>query len=203
MNIGSYSYDEYLHLVKSFHGSVAPGMVIGGFMVDLALRHVPEGAFFDALCETPSCLPDAIQLLTPCTVGNGRLKILNLGRYALAFYEKYQWAGIRVFLDASKMDAWPEIKGWYFKLKPKKEQNFELLLEQIREAGESICTLQKVVMKPQFVGSRDHGGKIVRCPLCQEAYPENDGGICRGCSGYTPYQVPMLVDKPEGKGHLP
>jgi formylmethanofuran dehydrogenase subunit E len=200
MNIGSYSYDEYLHLVKSFHGSVAPGMVIGGFMVDLALRHIPEGVFFDAVCETPSCLPDAIQLLTPCTVGNGWLKIINLGRYALTFYEKRQWEGIRVFLDASKVDAWPEIKAWYFRLKPKKDQNFELLIEQIRQAGESICTLKKVVMKPQLVGDREHGNKIIRCPLCREAYPENDGGICRGCSGYAPYQVPVLVDKPEGKG---
>jgi len=201
VNIGSYSYDEYLHLVKSFHGSVAPGMVIGGFMVDLALRHSPEGELFDALCETSACLPDAIQLLTPCTVGNGWLKILSLGRYALTLYEKYQGAGIRVFLDASKVDDWPEIKGWYFRLKPKKEQNSERLLEEIREAGEGICTLQKVVVKPQFVGSRIHGSKIVRCPLCQEAYPEVDGGICRGCSGYAPYETPRLVNGPERKGH--
>jgi formylmethanofuran dehydrogenase subunit E len=203
MNIGSYSYDEYLHLVKSFHGNIAPGMVIGGFMVDLALRHIPEGVFFDALCETPSCLPDAIQLLTPCTVGNGWLKILNLGRYALIFYEKRQLEGTRVFLDASKVDAWPEIKAWFFRLKSKKDQNFELLLEEIRKAGESICTLQKVVMKPQFVEGREHGGKIIRCPLCREAYPQSDGEMCRACSGHVPYQVPVLLDKSGGNGHLP
>jgi formylmethanofuran dehydrogenase subunit E len=200
VNIGEYSYDEYVHLVKSFHGSVAPGMVIGGFMVDLALRHRPEGDFFDAICETSACLPDAIQLLTPCTVGNGWLKILSLGRYALTLYEKYQGAGIRVFLDASKVDGWPEIKGWYFRLKSKKEQNSERLLEEIREAGEGICTLQKVVVKPQFMG-RIHGSRIVRCPLCQEAYPEADGGICRGCSGYAPYETPRLVNGQERKGN--
>ena len=169
-------------------------------MVDLALRHAPEGDFFDALCETSACLPDAIQLLTPCTVGNGWLKILSLGRYALSLYEKYQGAGIRVFLDVSKVDGWPEIRGWYFRLKPKNEQNSERLHEEIRQAGERICTLQKVVVKPQYVGSRSHGSRIVRCPLCREAYPEVDGGICKGCNGYAPYETPRLVNEPERKG---
>ena len=37
-------------------------MVLGGFMVDGAYKHLPEGGFFDALCETRACLPDAIQI---------------------------------------------------------------------------------------------------------------------------------------------
>jgi formylmethanofuran dehydrogenase subunit E len=63
MNICTYSYEEYLQLVKSFHGSLAPGLIIGGFIVDLALKHLPEGEFFDALCEAPICLPDAVQIM--------------------------------------------------------------------------------------------------------------------------------------------
>jgi hypothetical protein len=43
MNIGPYSYEEYLSAVKSFHGYAAPGLMLGGFMVDLALSHMPEG----------------------------------------------------------------------------------------------------------------------------------------------------------------
>ena len=65
------SYDDYLQMIRSFHGHVAPGMLLGGFMVDLAYRTRPPGQFFDAICETRPCLPDAIQLLTPCTIGNG------------------------------------------------------------------------------------------------------------------------------------
>jgi len=45
MNICTYSYEEYLHLVKSFHGNLAPGLIIGGFMVDLAMKNLPEGEF--------------------------------------------------------------------------------------------------------------------------------------------------------------
>ena len=79
MQIGSYSYDEYLRVVKSFHGNLAPGLVIGGFIVDLALKNLPQGQFFDAICETSACLPDAVQLLTPCSIGNGWLKIVDMG----------------------------------------------------------------------------------------------------------------------------
>lgn len=39
-------------------------------MVDLACRHLTPGPIFYALCETPKCLPDSIQILTPCTLGN-------------------------------------------------------------------------------------------------------------------------------------
>ena len=135
MKIGSYSYDEYLQLVKSFHGHIAPGLIIGGFMVDLALRRLPEGVLFDAISETRACLPDAVQLLTPCTIGNGWLKVVNLGRYAVNLYDKYEGAGVRVWMDAAKVADWPEIKSWYLKLKPKAEQDKDLLMEQIREAG--------------------------------------------------------------------
>ena len=48
MKIGTYSYEEYVQAVKSFHGTLAPGLLLGGFMVDLALKNVPEGDFFDS-----------------------------------------------------------------------------------------------------------------------------------------------------------
>ena len=192
MNIGPYSFDEYIHLVKSFHGHVAPGMIIGGVMVDMALRNTPQGDLFDALCETESCLPDAVQLLTPCTVGNGWLRIINVGRYALTLYEKYRGEGIRVYLDTSKLDAWPGVKEWFFKLKPKKEQDSTELYRQIRDAGTGLYSLQNVSVQPQFLEKRSKGG-IAVCPLCGEAYPAKDGEVCRACGDrklYTGIAVP-------------
>ena len=123
MNIGSYSFDEFLQLVKSFHGHIAPGLIIGGFMVDVALRQLPAEVLFDAISETRTCLPDAMQLLTPCTIGNGWLKVVNLGRFALNLYDKYEGDGVRVWMDAAKVADWPEINNWYLKLKPKTEQD--------------------------------------------------------------------------------
>jgi formylmethanofuran dehydrogenase subunit E len=192
MDIGGFSYEEYLQRVASFHGNVAPGVVLGGFMVDLARQALPEGALYDAICETSACLPDAIQLLTPCTVGNGWLRIINLGRYALSLYDKYQGCGVRVFLDAKKIEDWPEIKTWLFKLKPKKEQDKQRLLAEIREAGSEILGQHSVQVRSRFLHKHSRG-KIEVCSLCEEPYPVQDGGICRACQGELPYEPSETV----------
>jgi len=162
-------------------------------MIDLAFKHLPKDGLFDAICETSTCLPDAIQLLTPCSIGNRWLKVINMGRFAITLYEKYQGEGIRVFLDPTKIEAWPEIKSWFFKLKPKKEQDSQLLMEQIREAGANICSIQQVKVNPHFIKIQRRGG-ITICPLCKEAYPVDDGGICRACQGEAPYMVSEIPD---------
>lgn len=186
MKIGSYTFDEFLHLVKSFHGYLAPGVVIGGVMVDLAQRRLPPNILYDAVSETRNCLPDAVQLLTPCTTGNGWLKVVNLDRFALSLYDKYRGEGVRVFLDPVKTAAWPEIEAWYLKLRPKQEQDSELLLEQIKDAGPEILGWHNITVRPQFLGKRSRG-RMVICPLCREAYPAQDGSVCRGCQGEAPY----------------
>ena len=185
-SICNYSYKEYLQLVRSFHGHIAPGMILGGFMVDLAYRHLPEGEFFDTLCETKSCLPDAIQILTPCTVGNNWLRIIDVGRFALSFYEKHEGLGVRVYMDSQKLEPFPELKSWFFKLKPKMEQDSDQLFNEIQEAGSAVCSYEEVKLDQGYIktsGKRE----ITLCPLCHEAYPSDHGPICRGCQGQLPY----------------
>lgn len=189
------TYEHYLDMVKNFHGHLAPGMLIGGFMVDAAVNNLPEGEFFDAVCETRACLPDAIQLLTPCTIGNGWLKILNMGLFALTMFEKFDGEGIRVYVDPPKLDAWPEVKSWFFKLKPKKEQDFDLLLEQIYDAGAGFCSLAKVRMKPSYLEHKRRKGFDI-CRQCGEAYPWEDGSLCLSCQGQTPYLTAAKAPEP-------
>src|SRR4030042_665208 len=43
-----------------------------------------------------------------------------------------------------------------------------------------------VKVPPQFLQKRSRG-RMAICPLCREAYPAQDGGICRGCQGEAPY----------------
>lgn len=187
MNIRCHTFEEFAERVRAFHGFAAPGVMIGGFMVDLAYQRLPREGLFDALCETPKCLPDAVQLLTPCTAGNGWLKVVNTGRYALALYEKSTGVGIRVYVDPAKLDAWPEIKGWFFKLKPKKEQNYQLFMEQIRDAGGGICGVQTVQVADRFLVHKRRSAGLTICPQCREAYPVNDGKQCLACQGDVPY----------------
>jgi len=185
-NILGYSFEEFVNIVKSFHGAEAPGILIGGFMIKAVVRHLPSGILYDAICETGSCLPDAIQLLTPCTIGNGWMKVINLGRFALTLYDKESYEGVRAFLDMEKVEAWPEIKAWYLKLKSKKEQEKEKLIQEIKKAGELIISLQKVRVQPH-IAERKHKGKIALCSKCREAYPADDGAICCACQGENPY----------------
>lgn len=186
MNIGTYSYEEYVHLVESFHGNLAPGLIVGGFIVDLALKNLPDGEYFDALCETPVCLPDAVQLLTPCTIGNGWMKVLDFGRFAVTLYEKNGGEGVRVYLDTEKLRKWPEIANWYLKLKKKEEQDFRLLIDQIKEAGHELLSIQRVRVEPEKL-KRGKMGPVAVCPSCSEAYPVKDGARCRACMGESPY----------------
>jgi len=187
VKIGSYSYDEYIHLVKSFHGSLAPGLIIGGFIVDTALKNLPPGEFFDAICETSVCLPDAVQLLTPCTIGNGWLKVVDMGRFAVTLYEKEGGEGVRVYLDTGKLAPWPEFHAWYFKLKPKAEQDSNALFEEIKSAGAEALGLQRVQVKASYRIQRKLG-KTAPCPVCGESYPLRDGDRCLHCQGFSPYE---------------
>jgi formylmethanofuran dehydrogenase subunit E len=186
--VGEFSFDEFLDAVEAFHGYKAPGVIIGGFMVDLATRQLPVDILFDAISETTHCLPDAIQMLTPCTTGNGWLKVFNLGRYALSLYDKYTGNGFRVYVDAQKLMAFSELYTWFFKLKPKKEQDSHMLMQQIRAAGCDICSVTPISVQPQYLHKRHKDG-IATCTLCGEAYPQNHGRICRACQGQSPYLV--------------
>ena len=84
------------------------------------------------------------------------------------------------------METFSEIKNWYLKLKPKKEQDSNLLLVQIREAGSKICSLKQVIVQPQYLEKRKKG-RIIICPICSEAYPSKDGEKCLACMGESPY----------------
>ncbi len=187
MKIGQYTFEEFKEKAAAFHGYPAPGLLLGGYMVEMAKSALPEGTLFDAVVETSKCLPDAVQLLSLCSYGNGWMRVVNLGRYALTLYDKYTGEGFRVFVDSEKIEAWPELAAWFFKRKPKKEQDTERLFQEIENCGPSVCSIRAVRVEERF-RQKPGMGEIGLCPTCNEAYPVRDGGICRGCQGETPYR---------------
>ena len=60
--------------------------------------------------ETVVCLPDAVQLLTPCTIGNGFLQILDWGKFALTGYDRETLAGVRVWLNDEALTDWEALR---------------------------------------------------------------------------------------------
>jgi formylmethanofuran dehydrogenase subunit E len=181
-----FDHDAFLEEVRRFHGYAAPGVILGGYMVHQARQNLAPGVLYDAVCETAQCLPDAIQLLTPCTVGNGWLRIENFGIFAITLYDKRTGEGFRSHLDVDKLGPFPEIKAWFLKEKAKKDQDSERLADEIRRAGLSILSVRPVRLRQECLGHKSKG-RIVRCPLCGTAYPVSFGTICRSCQGETPY----------------
>jgi formylmethanofuran dehydrogenase subunit E len=197
MDIGAYSFDQFKEIARSFHSYPAPGLLIGGYMVERAKAGLPEGTLYEAVVETGKCLPDAVQLLTPCSLGNGWMKIENLGRYALALFDKYTGEGQRVWINPNKLDDWPEIRDWFLKRKSKQEQDSERLFAEIEEAGDCYLEVAPVQVSRKYLHKRGMGS-IGICPVCKEAYPGKDGAICRGCQGESPY-----MGGDSGKGLAP
>jgi formylmethanofuran dehydrogenase subunit E len=182
----AYSFEEFLELTRMFHGYPAPGVVIGAKMVDIAMNRMPSGVLFDAVSETTKCLPDAVQLLTPCTWGNGWLRVMPLGRYALTLFEKNTGHGTRVYVNPAQLEPYPETRYWFYGIKPKRKDKTDLLIREIRQAQDRLYGVQEVRVKPELL-SKDPSDRHVICPECREAYPAGHGPICRGCRPETGY----------------
>ncbi len=181
-----YTVEQYIDKLTEFHSNLAPGVLVGGFMVDAAVRRMTEYEFFDAICESASCLPDAIQILTPCTIGNGWLKIVNTGRFAITLYEKKGGAGVRVSMDALKLSRYPEIKNWFMRLSSKQEQDKDALINEIQAAGHEIFSIKTVRVSPRLRG-KCANDRIALCASCGEAYPKNGSALCLACQGMDLY----------------
>ena len=184
--IGQYSYEEFRNMAALFHNYPAPGLMLGGYMVEAAKAAMPEDTLYEVLAETAWCLPDAAQMLTPCTIGNGWLKVVNWGRYAISLYDKYTGKGVRVSVCPKKLDSYGEFKTWLYKLTPKKEQDTPLLQYQIAVAGASVCNIERITIAPEHMVKRSKGA-IIDCPICREPYPSQHGAICRACQGDSFY----------------
>jgi formylmethanofuran dehydrogenase subunit E len=182
MNIDSYTFEEFSEKVRAFHGNASPGVVLGGIMVDVAHHNLPKDGLFDAISETDKCLPDAIQLLTPCTIGNGWMRIINTGRFALCLYDKHTGEGVRVFVDPEKVKSFQEINEWFYVLKPKKEQSKDRLMEEIKNHGHDIMSVHHVAVDISSFAS--HGEyTYATCQICKESCLADKDGICSACKG--------------------
>ncbi|TIH12817.1 trehalose-binding protein [Marinifilum sp. JC120] len=191
--IGKYSFEEFIEMARLFHNYPAPGLLVGGYMVTEALRYMPEDVLYEAISETSWCLPDAIQMLTPCTIGNGWMRVMNFGIYGMSLYDKFTGEGVRVWLDLEKIPEDSEIRVWFLKAKPKKDQDSELLRHEIGVYGPDILSIKRInVAEGQLV--KRSKGDIAICPRCNEAYPVVHGTICRSCRGESPY-LPTAVSE--------
>lgn len=178
--------DELINDISRFHGFVAPGLLIGALMIDLLYKHIDREIEADAIVETGHCLPDAVQTFTPCTIGNGWMKIQDLDKFAITLYDRNTFEGYRVWLDPEKAKAHKNVYNWFMGLVPKKDLPRSVLMESIFAAGESILSIRKVRVTQH--GERKKKGEIRICEQCGEAYAASQGVPCLACQGKGYYQ---------------
>jgi len=181
---------ECLQKVERFHGWKAPGLVLGIFLVDRARTLLGDGVEFDAIVESRHCLPDAVQLFTPCTIGNGWMKILDWDKFALSFYDRRSRQGWRVWLDLHKARRYPDLHRWYMRTVPKKQLPLEVLLPVIIEAGPAVLSEAPIAVTRYY--RRIKKGDIAVCPICGEASTAGRVAGCRACRGDGYYRLDGL-----------
>ena len=135
-------------------------------MVELALHSLGRTKSYHALCETERALPDAVQILTPCTTGKGRLHVLSLGRFALTLFRPQNGKGVRIHLDLAKTAAWPHIRRWALQPMEGGEKELVRLEHEIRKAGISILSAAPVQMRAVFFMDKELSGPMTACISC-------------------------------------
>lgn len=181
----------YIKDCVKFHTFPAAGLLLGVFMVDLALEKLgaKPGDKLYAVSESQKCLPDAAQVIIHCTYGNHRLRIINTGRFSITingFSEGRTAHGVRVFMDAKKVSAYPTLNAWFTN-----DPNYKGgvdgkdLLEEILEAGRNVLSWEFVNVR--FTPKEKWNS--VKCPSCEEMVPENtlENGVCRACGSMAYY----------------
>jgi formylmethanofuran dehydrogenase subunit E len=177
---------QYVRQTVSFHGWPAPGLLIGVFMVDLALEKLgaQSNDKLYAVAETSKCAPDALQVITHATVGNHRLRIIESGRFSITLNRpssEKEAEGIRVYVDAAKIKSYPILNYWYTNDPAfKRVTDKNLIYDDILRGGRRILSWEPV----RVTVPRKEQWESVTCPVCSELVPDHllRNGICVTCA---------------------
>ncbi|ODS34910.1 hypothetical protein BEH94_11545 [Candidatus Altiarchaeales archaeon WOR_SM1_SCG] len=181
---------DSIEKAAEFHGDCPPGIPIGVYMVDYGLTLLGNYNKLKCVVETPRCIADAVQVMTPCKLGNPYFKLINYGKYALTLYDRESGKGVRVYLDAKKLkrEKYPMLAAWFLRDKspmgkPDKAKTTE---EFITSAGRGILSYQRVkISLPQ----KDKLYPSKLCEICGESFISKGGDACAACEGGAYYRV--------------
>jgi formylmethanofuran dehydrogenase subunit E len=179
--------DDLVLKIEEFHGYRSPGILMGSRMIETALQGLGETPYLNMVSETVVCLPDAVQLLTGCTMGNGFLQILDWGKFAVTAYDRTTLEGVRVWLNPDRLEGYPMIRAWFKRNRNgKPKPPFEDMAAEILAAESALLPFRRVrLLKPL---KNDQPVPTRACPDCGEFYPERFGDRCPACRGDTYYR---------------
>jgi len=205
---GMYSKDDILAILQKhpegqpdldwfsrcidFHTYPAAGILIGVFMVDyaLALLNAKPTEKLYGVSETQKCLPDALQVILHCTIGNNRLRIVPTGRFAMSLNRLSEdpiVEGVRVEMDPAKLKDTPVLEAWFANTKDfDKKTMVNQLTDEILNLGRGMLSWEKV--KIPVIPKVKWATAI--CSMCGEPVPSYllEGDICPGCGSLKYYE---------------
>jgi formylmethanofuran dehydrogenase subunit E len=180
--------EDFLIRMEEFHGYRSPGLLLGGMMLDTALEELGPTPYLNVVTETVVCLPDAVQLLTPCTIGNGFLQILDWGKFALTGYDRMSLSGVRIWLNADRLSGSPLIRSWFERSANRSEKPpFDALASEILAVDKKLLGHQPVRLN-RALKDAEHV-PTGQCPLCRESYRLSLGSACPACRNEAYYQT--------------
>jgi len=183
---------EILRL-SEFHTYPAPGVLIGAFMVEYALELLgvtPDKKLY-GVCETPKCLPDALQVMAHCTTGNNRLRIVPIGKFAITLNtasDDQETEAVRVYVDLEKLKKYPVIDIWYANSPVYDKHTMKgKLQDEIFRAGRNILSSERV----RVAVNKKKKWASVTCPGCGETVPDYliEGDHCGACGSMKYYKT--------------
>lgn len=194
---------DYVEKVYAFHTKRAPGIPIAVEMVFRCLSYLGESQKLCAIAETRTCLPDAIQFVAGCTLGNGNLKILDsIGRYAMTFYNRKDGKGVRIYVDLNKIDKEKSSELYKFFLRKRSEEvrNFgpERKVSNAQVVKEFIETNRDIFSMEDVIVKDTKKLPILECGVCGkcgESFTKSspDEKLCSVCSGELQYYSKLQV----------
>ena len=191
-------FKKYVDKVYDLHVKIAPAIPLAIEMVFLAQEKLGDVKLKTvAIAETRACLPDAIQVLTDCTVGNGYLTILdNIGRFALTLFDRSDGRGIRVYVDLNKIDekTMPETYKFFRRkrdtkvnddMKVRRASNKLVIDEFYKNGRRAYLSWEKVTVKNT---AKPPISPVYICKKCGESFHSSlKSDICTVCSGENTY----------------
>jgi len=186
-------FQDYYRRCIPFHTYPAPGLLIAIGMVDYALELLgaQPGEKLYAACETQKCAPDPLQVIVNCTIGNHRLRIVPIGRFAFTMNRPTMGdsaEGIRVYIDPKKLSQWPVLEKWFANSSEfSKKTMKKALQDEILTAKRDILSVQKV----RIPVTQKKKWDTAVCKACGEPIPEDliEGDHCAGCGSLRYYDL--------------
>jgi formylmethanofuran dehydrogenase subunit E len=165
---------------------------MGVFMVDWAIEGLQArpGEKLFAVAETRKCLPDALQVIAHCTVGNNRLRVLNAGRFAIAMNRPSTAdtaSGVRISVDAGRLDDFPVLRAWFMHDRSFDRRTMtDALFDEILGGSRRYLAFERVSVRFDPKQSWAAG----RCDCCGEPVPDTllRDGVCAACGEQRYYQ---------------